>query len=80
MKVNSILFLGKSGGLLQATALEAGLEHFEEKVGPMGLGVNLQPYPTFPALCQVLALSGDPGDRHNLSLRLWASVKSADSD
>jgi hypothetical protein len=64
MEINSILFLGKSGGLLQAAALEGGLMHFKEKLGPMSLGMNLHPGPTFPALGQILAISGNPGESH----------------
>jgi hypothetical protein len=68
MEVNSILFSSKRGELLQAAALKAGLKHFKEKFGPKGFGVNLHPARTFPALGQVLAIPGNPGESHGLSL------------
>ena len=78
MEVNRILFSGKSGRLLQTAAMEAGLKHFEKKVGLKGFGMDLHPGRTFAALCQVLAISGNPGESQGLSLGFCVTSKRVD--
>jgi len=68
MEVNSILFLGKSGGLPQTTALEARLKHFKKKLSLKDFRVNFHPRPAFPAFRQILIIFGDPGESHGPSM------------